>query len=71
MKNSIISNQQPHPQLSRELWEALLNIHNLFFDPVLDAYYGQPDGKLFEHILRSFRTLDCWLDVAIREGWLD
>ncbi len=71
MKSNIVPNQKPHPQLPRELWEALLNIHNCFFDCVLEASRTRSNGKDFEHLLRSFRTLDCWLDVAISEAWLE
>jgi hypothetical protein len=63
--------KQAHPRIPREFWEALLNIHNNFFDCVLTTSHERPDSKQFEHVLRSFRTLDCWLDLAKEEGWLD
>ncbi len=68
-KNNIIN--QAHPKIPREFWEALLKIHNHFFDRVLCVYHDAPDGKPIKPVLESFQTLDCWLDIAIEEGWLD
>ncbi len=43
-------------------WQALLEIRNHYFERELVAK---------SQILESLRTLDCWLDVAIEERWLE
>lgn len=63
--------KQAHPRIPREFWEALLTIHNQFFINVLCVYYDERRGKQILPVLQSFRTVDCWLDIAIEEGWLD
>ena len=50
------------------LWQALCAIHNLCFHNVVRHYHmsGCPD----DHIIEAFRILDCWLDIAVEEGWM-
>jgi hypothetical protein len=43
-------------------WQALLEIRNHYFERELMAK---------SQILESLQTLDCWLDVAIEEKWLE
>jgi hypothetical protein len=63
--------KQAHPKIPKQFWEALLTIHNHFFDNVMCVYYDARHEERIKPVLESFRTLDCWLDVAIEEGWLD
>lgn len=69
MNDNII--KQAHPRIPKEFWEAMLNIHNHFYDHVRCNYYEAQYGKQVKPVLDSFRVLDCWLDIAIEEGWLD
>ena len=52
-------------------WQALLAVHNQYFEDELRHYRNLPPEERCGHISEAFRTLDCWLDVAIDNGWLD
>jgi len=70
MTQNNINNKTPQPPLpTREVWWALLLIFNHYQLPQELARVGQDDipGK----VLAAIRLLDCWLDVALREGWME
>lgn len=50
-------------------WEALLDIQYRYFEEVLDDYVRT--GRPRKHIFNSFSTIDCWLDVASENGWMN
>lgn len=67
MNNNTIV-KQAHPRIPREFWEALVTVHNYLF---MSALREAPRGVRHERIAEAFRAMDCWLDIAIEEGWLD
>lgn len=60
-----MSAQIPPP----DFWRAILDIHNCYFELVQLHFLmrGRPQGDL----LRSFQTMDVWLDQAIEHGWIE
>ena len=50
-------------------WDALRDIHYRYFEEVLEDYVQT--GRSPKHIYNSFSTIDCWLDLAIENGWMD
>ncbi len=70
MNNNNI-NKQAHPRITREFWEALTAIHNHYFHRELHDYHITVGGGRADHILSSLRTLDCLLEIAVEEEWLD
>ncbi len=66
-----ITVKQAHPRIPREFWEALLTVHNYLFMRVLDDDHFVQRGPRSERIAKAFQTMDCWLEIAIEEGWLD
>lgn len=69
--NSNTTVKQAHPRIPREFWEALLTVHNYLFMRVLHDDRIASRGVRSERIACAFQTMDCWLDIAIEEGWLD
>jgi len=50
-------------------WQAMLAVHREYFENAL-IDYGQ-SGRPSQHIYHQLCTLDCWLDIAIEQGWID
>lgn len=69
------NDKPPQPPLpTREVWLALLLIFNHF--QLQQELYGPRNsrgaqGNIPNQILAAIRLLDCWLDVAIQEGWME
>ena len=58
--------------MSRELWRALLVIHNHYLLEKMISYYSWPRHKRPpDNVIEAIKLLDCCLDVAIQEGWLE
>ncbi len=69
--NNTNNNKQAHPRITREFWEALFAIHAHYFHRELDDFHFEVADARVNHILSSLRTLDCLLDIATEEGWLE
>lgn len=76
MTNNNHNNHKPHqpPLPTPEVWRALLLIYNHFqFSQELarprNLRGGQ--GDIPSQILAAIRLLDCWLDKALQEGWME
>jgi hypothetical protein len=71
-----INNKQPtagQPTLpTRQLWRALLLIFNHYFLEELGTFRFRPKGeRVPARVVDAIRLLDCFLDKAIQEGWLE
>ena len=65
-----IGSQPPLP--TTELWDALIVIFKHYFLEELGRFRFYPDGmRPPAKVVEAVRLLDCWLDVARSEGWLD
>ena len=65
-----LSGQPPLP--TRELWRALLEIHHHYFIHKLAWYVRVPDNENRpRRVQEALWLLDCWLDIAVAEGWTD
>lgn len=63
-----LMDQPPLP--TRELWRALLAIHNHFLVEKLGLLRLDPLAReIPPEVADAMRLLDCWLDVAIGEDW--
>ena len=51
-------------------WAALIAIHAFYFEDELRDYHESSREMRRRHIFKAFRTIDCWIDVAIHSGWL-
>ena len=61
--------QPPLP--TRALWSALLAIHGHLFVEKLGRFRVAKDEIGYPpDVVQAIRLLDCWLDVAIENGWL-
>ncbi len=62
--------QPPLP--TRELWRALLEIHHRYLIHKVARIVPEPDGSLRpRRIQEALWLLNCWLDFAVSEGWVD
>jgi len=60
------------PHQSGQLWRALLEIYRYYLRSVLAEYRGLPEAdRPPPHVREAVAILDCWLDVATEEGWID
>ena len=72
--NNNNNNHHKLPLPTPEVWQALLLIFNHY---QLHLELGRPrdsrggQGEIPSKILTAIRLLDCWLDVALYEGWLE
>ena len=65
-----LSGQPPLP--TRELWRALLDIHKYYLLDKLAPHVPEPDGhRRPRRVQEALWLLDCWLDIAVSEGWMD
>jgi hypothetical protein len=70
-KNTLTISEQP-PLPTRDLWRALLTIFNHYLQGNLGSPGFAPEGdKPPEEVANALRLLDCWLDAAIDNGWLE
>jgi hypothetical protein len=57
---------------SRELWQALQLIFNHYFLEELGKLRMQTAAnQVSEQVAEAVRLLDCWLDVAEENGWIE
>jgi hypothetical protein len=71
--NNIIPVWFHQPRLpSRPLWRALLVIYNYYILEQIGRFRfdAQIEGVPAE-VVEAARLLDCWLDIAMDEGWCD
>lgn len=62
--------QPPLP--TSELWRALLIIFNRYLALELAVYRMYPEDKQPPRpVIEAIQLLDCWLDSAIHDGWLE
>ena len=55
-----------------ELWRALLEIYNHYLRSELADYRYLPDViRPPRRVREAVEILDCWLDMAVSEGWLE
>lgn len=55
-----------------ELWVALLDIYNHYLFREIAIYrLLPPEARPPDEVFQALNVLNDWLDVAIREGWLD
>lgn len=57
------------PYGTYELWRALLAIYNHF--RFARELCMREEDALPSEVLAAVRLLDCWLDIAIHEGWTE
>ena len=63
---TLTNNTHPFPPY---FWEALITIHNHFFNPITTDHHHIRNWPLSDtKVQEAFRTMDCWLDVAIAAG---
>ena len=73
MTNNNHNNHKP-PLPTPEVWRALLLIYNHF---QLSQELARPCnlrgglGDIPSQILAAIQLLDCWLDIALQEGWME
>ncbi len=64
----IVTRKRHAAQTDQLFWQALLAVHREYFVSAL-IEYGQA-GRPHWHIYHQLCTLECWLDIAIEEGWI-
>ena len=58
-------------RLPAEFWQALLLVHDEWNQRQFSNLHFAPWEVRGDEFQNALRTLDCWLDVAISEGWLE
>ena len=74
MTNNNNNNHHKPPLLTPEVWRALLLIFNhyqLSQELACPRNLRGGQGGIPSKILAAIRLLDCWLDVALQEGWME
>jgi len=65
-----IGSQPPLP--TRELWQALVLIFNHCLLPELFVFRDCPeDERPPRQLVEAVQLLDCYLDIALENGWLE
>ena len=65
-----LTGQPPLP--TRELWWALLEVYRHYLIDKLPWYVPIPDAvRPPRRIQEALWLLDCWLDIAVSEGWVE
>jgi hypothetical protein len=65
-----ITGQPPLP--TRELWRALLLVFNCYLAEELGLFRLKTDeSAVLPSVTEAIRLLDCWLDTAVQNGWLE
>lgn len=62
-----MKNQIKITHLPPNFWVALITIHNNFYHLFTNHPWPEPPTPEGE-LAKAFRTLDCWLDVAVADG---
>ena len=73
MKRLFHDNKQAvrHQVRHHLFWRAVLEVRNYLFEDEYHDCRARPHSERAGHIFEAVQVLDCWLDVAIEEGWLD
>jgi hypothetical protein len=72
MTINIITHLDQPPLPTRKLWKALLTIFNHYLVEELGSLRFQPEEhKVPEEVANALRLLDCWLDAAIDNAWVE
>jgi hypothetical protein len=70
-KNTLTISEQP-PLPTRDFWKALITIFNHYLVEELGLLRFQPEEQsVSEEVANALRLLDCWLDTAIDNGWVE
>ena len=57
---------------TRELWEALAILFKHYFREDIGLYRFMSDHvRPPDKVVEAVRILDCWVEIAFNEGWLD
>jgi len=65
--------QSKRPYPPGEFWRALLVFRNHAFIKLHDDYFVQDAAQWFKEgtFPNSVDVVDCYIDIALREGWMD
>jgi hypothetical protein len=58
--------------LPRQLWLAILDVYNYYLHEEIANYrLFPPHARPPQQVIEAVHTVNDWLDVALREGWID